>query len=98
MHTNGGCNCLRDVRPTAERLRLMRNVHLLVKEVQQLRGNLSLAEEGLANYQQEIERIKAECQYPKYEELRNEIYKLRGEILEARRIGRPPEPFWLPAP
>jgi len=27
--------------------------------IEQLRGNLSLAEEGLANYQQEIERLRA---------------------------------------
>jgi uncharacterized small protein (DUF1192 family) len=29
-------------------------------ELAQLRANLSLAEEGLANYQQEVERLKAE--------------------------------------
>lgn len=28
------------------------------KEIAQLRGNLSLAEEGLANYQQELDRLK----------------------------------------
>ena len=59
MHTNGGCHCLRDVRPTTQRLRLMRNVHLLVKEVRQLRGNLSLAEEGLANATQETAELRS---------------------------------------
>lgn len=29
-------------------------------ELAQLRGNLSLAEEGLANYAQEVEQLKAE--------------------------------------
>jgi len=33
---------------------------VLASDYDQLRGELSLAEEGLANYQQEIEQLKAE--------------------------------------
>ncbi len=41
MHTNGGCHCLHDIRPAGERLRITRNVYLLVKEVEKLRNDLT---------------------------------------------------------
>lgn len=33
--------------------------------------------------------------WSEYVAQRDELYALRGEILEARRVGRPPEAFWL---
>jgi hypothetical protein len=66
MHTNGGCNCLRDVRPTEQRLRLLRNVHLLVKEVQKLQQELENAKHDIERLMQsvtgeatEVERLRA---------------------------------------
>jgi len=37
MHTNGGCSCLREVRPTELRLRFLRNISLLRAEIRRLK-------------------------------------------------------------
>jgi len=37
MHTNGGCRCLREIRPAGERLRLTRNIRALRAEIKRLR-------------------------------------------------------------
>jgi len=46
--------------PTEMVSQAQRNVIALLEEIDQLRGNLSLAEEGLANYQQEVEQLRSE--------------------------------------
>lgn len=33
--------------------------------------------------------------WSEYVKLRDDLYALRSEILEARKVGRPPEAFWL---
>jgi len=38
MHTNGGCRCLKEIRPFAERIRIERNIRALMDEVRKLQG------------------------------------------------------------
>lgn len=61
MGTNGGCACLRDIRPAGERLRLLRNVHLLVKAIEHLHNELTAARVENDNARHDIERLMAAC-------------------------------------
>lgn len=40
MHTNGGCECASELRPTWLRLKVMRNVRLLRAEIRRLKQEL----------------------------------------------------------
>lgn len=60
------------------------------QELVQLRGNLSLAEQGLANYAQEVTSLRKELNA-----YHLEISQLRAEIVNCRREGRVPEAFWM---
>lgn len=64
MGTNGGCHCL-EMRPTAERLRIERNVRLLIRAIQDLRNDLTAArlelentEGRLGSYLRDNERLR----------------------------------------
>lgn len=50
MHTNGGCGCLKSIRPTGHRVRAERNIRLLIAEVEASRI-------AYAQQQQEIARL-----------------------------------------
>lgn len=39
MHTNGGCACIKEIRPTELRLRFQRNIQMLRAEIRRLRGS-----------------------------------------------------------
>lgn len=81
MHTNGGCHCLSDIRPTEERLRIARNVHLLVKEIEHLRA-----------YQQQMNGILIENS--NLRGVRDQLLEDDGNTIERlRRLLRLVQPF-----
>jgi predicted nucleic acid-binding Zn-ribbon protein len=71
----------------AARERVSKAMHLLGDEITQLRGNLSLAEEGLANYALEVERKNSliDLQDEAQTSLHAENVRLRVEIEQHKR-------------
>lgn len=75
MGTNGGCACLRDIRPAGERLRLLRNVHLLVKAIEHLRNELTAARLERDEARNDLQELT--CGDVMYTSLGREVERLR---------------------
>lgn len=77
MGTNGGCHCL-EICPTAERLRVERNVRLLIRAIQDLRNELTAARLERDEARNDLQEVT--CGDMMYTALGLEVDRLRAAL------------------